>query len=334
MRAVPARCGAVLMTSHPKSPVQGILLALGAFGVFATHDVAVKLLGGNYAVFQILFFSVLFGFPFVTVMLLRDPTHGTLRPNHPWWTGLRTAAAVVTGLTAFYAFSVLPLAQTYAILFASPLLITVLAVPVLGETVGWRRALAVCAGLIGVIIVLRPGSADLGLGHVAALVAAGCGALASVIVRKIGRNERSAVLILYPMVANFVIMGSAMPFFYRPMPLEDLGLVLVIAGFGFLGTLCLIGAYRRADAALVAPMQYSQILWASAYGWLFFSETIDTATFIGSAVIIASGLYIVLREARGGTSRQTPVLRTRSRAETGTLPRVSPMLRAQDKDRL
>lgn len=320
------------MSSAPSSSLSGVLLGLAAFGIFATHDVAVKALGGTYAPFQIVFFSVLLGFPLVTIMLLRDASFANLFPNHPWWSGLRTVAVVVTGISAFYAFSVLPLAQTYAILFAAPLLITILAVPILGEKVGWRRGLAVLVGLAGVIVVLRPGTTELTLGHTAALVAAGLGALASVIVRKIGREERAAVLMLYPMVANVVVMGAILPFVYKPMPAEDFGLMIIVAVFGFVATLCLIGAYRRADAALVAPMQYSQIIWAVGYGWFFFGESVDTPTLLGTGIIIASGLYIVLREARGGRSATTPVLRTRSRAETGTAPRVSQILTDAEKD--
>jgi len=226
----------------PSSNLRGALLALVAFAVFATHDVLIKYLGGSYSPFQIVFFSVLFGFPFVTVLLLRDQTEANLLPTHPWWSLARTLASVVTAFTVFYAFSVLPLAQTYAILFAAPLLITVLAIPLLGEKVGWRRGLAVLVGLAGVIVVLRPGETDLSLGHLAALVGAVSSALASVIVRKIGREERSVVLILYPMVANFVLMGAALPFVYQPMPLLDLGAQAVIAALALVGTACVIAA--------------------------------------------------------------------------------------------
>ncbi|MEM7711835.1 MAG: DMT family transporter, partial [Pseudomonadota bacterium] len=95
-------------------------------------------------------------------------------------------------------------------------------------------------------------------------------------------------------------------------------------------SLALIVAYRRTEAALVAPMQYSQILWAALYGWLFFDETVDGGTALGAGIIIASGLYIVLRESRG-RSTNAPVLRTRSRAETGTSPRISPMLSLKER---
>ncbi|TFL18031.1 DMT family transporter [Jannaschia formosa] len=307
------------------SPLFGIALALLSFALFSTHDIAVKLLGGSYAVFQVVFFSALFTFPLVTLMLLSDVQPGTLRPVHPWWTAVRTVSAVITGFGAFYAFSVLPLAQVYAIIFASPLVITVLSIPILGERVGLHRAGAVVVGLAGVLIVLRPGDLQLELGHLGALAAAFFGALSAVVMRKIGRDERTAVMMLYPLVANFVVMGCLLPFVYQPMPLPDLGLWVMMAVLAFAGGLFLIQAYRRADAVLVAPMQYSQIIWAALYGWLFFGESIDLQTGIGAAVIIVSGLYIVLREGRG-RSANSPVLRTRSRPETGTAFRVSPLL--------
>jgi drug/metabolite transporter (DMT)-like permease len=307
---------------------KGALFALLAFGVFSTHDVIVKILGGTYSPFQIVFFSVLLSFPLAMVMLIRDAKPGTLVPVHPWWLALRTGAAVVTGVSAFYAFSVLPLAQTYAILFAAPLLITILAIPVLGEKVRLRRWMAVLVGLVGVLVVLRPGQTDLTLGHLAALAAAIGGSLASIVVRKIGSEERPVVMLLYPMLVNFVLMACALPFVYIPMPIEHLGMLAVIAVFAWIASRLVIAAYQSGEAAIIAPMQYSQIIWASMFGYFFFDEVIDQATAIGAGIIIASGMYIVLRESRSGNSENTPVLRTRSRSETATTPRVSLFMRA------
>ena len=307
---------------------KGALLALLAFGIFSTHDVVVKILGGLYSPIQIVFFSVLLSFPLAMVMLMRDATPGTLVPVHPWWLALRTVAAVITGVSAFYAFTVLPLAQTYAILFASPLLITILALPVLGEKVRLRRWMAVLVGLGGVLVVLRPGQTDLSLGHLAALAAAIGGSVASIIVRKIGSEERPVVMLLYPMMVNFIVMACALPFVYQPMPIEHLGLLAIIAAFAWVASRLVIAAYQAGEAAIIAPMQYSQIIWASLFGFLFFEETIDQPTAIGAGIIIASGMYIVLRESKSGNSENTPVLRTRSRSVTGTSARVSLFLRA------
>lgn len=316
-----------------QSNLRGALLALAAFGIYATHDVVVKFLGGSYSAFQIIFFSGLLGFPLVTIMLMGDRTDGNLIPKHPWWTAVRTVSAVLTGVGGFYAFSVLPLAQTYAILFAMPILITLLAIPILGEKIGLRRGIAIVVGLAGVIIVLRPGTVDLNLGHLAALTAATTGAMTSVIVRKIGNDERPVVLMLYPMVANFLVMGCALPFVYFPMPLFHFGALALMAALGITAGLLVIAAYRTAPAIIVAPMQYSQMLWAVLYGWLFFDEGLDLYTGIGAAVIIASGIYIVLREGTPQVSENRPVLENRSRFDTGAFPRIGLWMRLFDRRR-
>lgn len=308
-----------------------MLFALGGFAVFSSHDVVIKFLGGDYdySPFQILFFSVLMGFPFATLMLMSDREAGTLRPTNPGWVALRTVAGVVTGASAFYAFSVLPLAQVYAFIFAAPLLITVLSIPILGEKVGVHRWAAVVLGLVGVLIVLRPGAEPLTLGHIAGLTAAAGSATVSVITRKVGRQERAAVLMLYPMMANFLLMGAILPFVYKPLPVEHLGLLAVMAALGFTGGLCIIAAYRNADAAIIAPMQYSQIVWGAAFGFLIFAEIPDRYTGIGATVIIVAGLYVVIRESIGGRSEYTPVLRTRTRPGAASSPNIGAMLRAR-----
>lgn len=293
--------------------LKGIAFALAGYAVFSSHDAIIKFLGGAYSPFQILFFSVLLSFPLATLMLMHDRMQANLRPVYPGWMAVRTLAGTVTGGAAFYAFSVLPLAQVYAFIFAAPLLITVLSIPVLGERVGIHRWTAVVVGLAGVMIVLRPGGEALTAGHIAGLTAATGSAIVSVITRKVGKEERAAVMMLYPMMSNIVIMGAILPFVYRPMPVEHLGLLAVVAGLGFTGGLCIIAAYRNADAAMVAPMQYSQIIWGAGLGLLFFGELPDQFTGLGAGVIIASGLYVVIRESFGGRSENMPVLRTRSR---------------------
>lgn len=221
---------------------QGALCALAAFAAFASHDAIIKALGSTLSPVQMLFFATLFGFPLVGLMLMQDRTDGTLLPRHPWWVALRTLSAAVGALSAFYAFTVLPLAQVYAILFAAPPRITLLAIPILGERVRLRRGLAVLAGL------------------------------------------------------------------------------------GFLGMLLVIAAYRAGEAVVIAPMQYSQFLWATLWGLVFFAEAPDAATLLGAGIVIASGTYIVLREGRA--SRTRPVLAARSRAGTPTAPALPPSAEA------
>lgn len=305
------------------SNVRGAALALLAMGLYATHDVVIKTLGTQYPALQVLFFSSLLSFPLVTLVVMRDPTPGTLRPANPGWVALRTVAGVVAGMGSFFAFSRLPLAQVYAILFSAPLLVTILSIPILGERVGLHRWGAVAAGLVGVLIVLRPGAQPLDGGHLAALAAALASATTAVILRKLGRSERPLVLLMWPMLGNFVATGISLTLDYRPMELPHLGLTALIACLGLVAGFLLILAYRAGEAAIVAPMQYSQILWATAYGWIFFGEILDLPTVLGACVIIGSGIYIVWREGRGGNSANRPVTASRIRAETVTAPRTS-----------
>ena len=295
--------------------IAGPLLALLAFALYATHDVIVKVLGHNYSVFQILFFAGLLSFPIAMGMLMRDRTPGTLLPVHPWWVLARTLAIILAGLGGFYAFTVLPLAETYAILFATPLIVTLLSIPVLGERVGIHRGLAVVLGLVGVLIVLRPGGEALSLGHLAALVAAAATATSSVIVRRLGDGERSVVLMIYPLIGSVALMGVLMVPGYVAPELLDLALMGGVAVLGFTATLLVIYAYRMADAAVVAPMQYSQMLWAVFFGMMFFDETPDLWTLVGAGVIIASGLYILTREARRDVSANQPASVAQARIE-------------------
>ncbi|MGB1638190.1 MAG: DMT family transporter, partial [Paracoccaceae bacterium] len=265
--------------------------ALLGFALFSAHDLAVKYLGGQYSTFQIIFFSVLFSFPMVFLMHLRERNADNLFPKHPWWSLLRVVATVVTGIS-----------------------------------VGIHRGSAVVVGLIGVLVVLRPGYVELGLGHAAGLTAAVGAAISSLIVRKIGNEERSTVLMIYPMFANLFLMAALLPGRYVPMALFDLGTVATMAILASLASLCIILAYKNGEASVVAPMHYSQMIWAIIYGYFFFAELPDRFTLIGACIIISSGLYVVFRESRVTVSKNTPVLRNKSRAETGTTPRISTLI--------
>lgn len=305
---------------------RGALFGLASFASFSTHDLVVKWLGETYPPTQILFFSILFGFPLLALMLISQKDAGSLRPRRPGWTALRAVSGAITAAAAFYAFSKLPMAEVYALVFAQPMLITLLAIPLLGETVGWRRRLAIAVGLVGVLIVLRPGPSGLSLAHAAAGLAAVTGALTAVIVRKIGREENNAVLLVYPMLTNFVLMGTTLAFFYKPMPVSALGANAAVAALGFVGMSLMILAYRNGTATTVAPMQYSQMIWAILFGALFFNEFPDWPTLLGVSVIILSGIAILWRESDPGVSENQPVL-NKGAPSMGAYPRIFPGLR-------
>ncbi len=305
--------------STQNTTLRGLGFAFLGFAVFASHDALIKVLGGTYSVMQIIFFATLFSFVPMAVTILTDRTTGNFLPHHPWLVLLRSALMVTSMVCAFYAFSVLPLAEVYSLLFAFPLFVTVLSIPILGEVVRIQRWAAVGVGLIGVLIVLRPGATDITLGHMAALTAAFCSALGSVLVRKIGNEERSAVLILYPMLLAIVVMSLMQPAVYQPPSLLHLAMMALVGVFSVIAQHLIILAYRAAPAGVVAPSQYSQIIWATLFGMIFFGERPDGWVAVGASVIIASGIFVVWRESRSNTtSANTPVLRVRSpRSDTG-----------------
>lgn len=310
------------MSDTQQSPLRGLGFAFAAFGLFATHDAVIKVLGANYAVFQIIFFAMLFAFVPMSILMLADRQVDNFRPHHPWLILIRATTSVIAMSTAFYAFTVLPLAEVYALLFATPLLITAMAAWLLGEPVRAQRWAAVVVGLIGVIIVLRPGVIAISFGHVCALIAAFCSALGSIIMRKIGGEERTAVMILYPMLSSIVAMGLLLPFVYVPMALVDFGLAASVGVMSVFAQMMIITGYRVAPAAVVAPTQYSQILWATAFGALFFDELPDVWVGIGATIIIASGVFIVWRESRPQVSERNPILRNPNpRYDAGPSPK-------------
>lgn len=310
------------MHGESNALVRGLGLAFLGFALFATHDAIIKAVGQHYSIFQIIFFAMLFAFVPMSIAMLADQKPANFRPRHPWLVMLRAILALIAMSAGFFAFVRLPLAEVYALLFATPLLITVLSVPLLGETVRARRWAAVVVGLVGVMIVLRPGVTSLSVGHLAALCSAFAAASAAIIVRKIGAQERSAVLILYPMLSSIVLMGATLPWVYKPVDLTSLALMAAVGLMSVTAQLCTITAYRHAPAAVIAPTQYSQILWATVFGMAFFSERPDAMVALGASIVIASGIFIVWRESRPDVSERNPVLKTPNpRFDAGPSPR-------------
>jgi drug/metabolite transporter (DMT)-like permease len=207
-------------------------------------------------------------------------------------------ASITTALTIFYAFKTLPLAEVYAIIFATPLVITALSIPILGERVGWRRWMAILVGLVGVVIVLQPGVTPISLAHLATVVAVFSGAFVSITIRKIAADERTGTMMFYPTAVNILVMIPLLPGTWITPDATALAMSAAMAAFGYGGMMFLLAAYRRAGAAVVAPMQYSQMLWAVLYGALFFAEIPAPRVAYGAAIIIASGIYILWRESR------------------------------------
>ncbi len=308
------------MATNENSALKGVGTALIAFALFSTHDALVKSLTGIHA-FQIAFFAILFSFLPFSALLAVDPVERSLRPNSPFLIGLRCIFNSGSIICAFYAFSVLPMAQVYAMLFATPILITLLSIPMLGERVRIIRWIAILLGLSGVMIVLNPTATSFSIGHLSALLAAVFAACNSINTRKIGNTEHSATLLIYPMLGNVLVSAALMIFVYKPMPGVALLTCALIGLLSVAGHRILISAFRNTEAQFIAPTQYSQIIWASIFGTLFFNEPLRTTTVVGSMVIILSGVLFIWRELV--TSTNMPVLKSRNVRASGGPPLVS-----------
>jgi drug/metabolite transporter (DMT)-like permease len=274
----------------------GIGLGALAFGLFSLMDATVKWLSATYPVPQILACNALFALLPVWVMAMRRGGRGQLRTCRLGLHLLRGLLGTASGMLAFYAYSRLPLADAYAIIFTTPLLITALSVPILGEAVGWRRWSAVVVGFVGVLVMLRPGVAPIGAGNLAALGAACAAACAVLLMRKLSVTDTTTSIAFYSNVTAVVLTGIAFgPMFIVPS-LHDLALMATSGLLGGSALLVLIAAYRRSPAALVAPFQYSQMLWAILLGALLWGDLPEPVMLLGAAIVTASGLFILYRE--------------------------------------
>ncbi len=275
---------------------RGVIYAVLVFACFSTGDALVKWLTTGYSIFQLTFVSYLFAVIPIGALVARTGGWASLRPRHPGWVIVRSLMLATEGLLCYYAFSRMPLAEVYPLIFVTPILVTLLAVPLLGERVGWRRMTAVVVGFLGVVIVLRPGFRVLDAGHAAALASTLCFSLSILILGRL-RNENYGAL-LVTLVAVKIVIGAALmlPFGgFTPMAPTDIVLVAAVGILGGLAHVFLVLAVRDAPASLVSPFQYSQMLWAIFYGAVVFGDWPDGVTLVGAAVIIGAGMFIMER---------------------------------------
>ncbi len=295
--------------------LKGVAVGLLTYGLFSSTDASVKALGGfGMPVFEINFMVTLI--TFVGTIGFAKPRaekwSEVFHLNRPGLVLVRAFCGVGAGLCGVYAFTTLPLAEAYALLFLMPAFATVLSIPLLGEEVGWRRGLAVVAGFAGVLLVVRPGFRELHLGHLAAALAALLSALAMITLRVLGRTEKRvsvlAVVYIVVLVVNLPFMLAT----FRPISAAEGGLLLYAGLVGGIGQITMMIATKLAPANRVAPTQYSQIVWAVTYGALFFNEFPDWVAFLGMALVAGSGLFTFFREEQlHQWSRRMPLLRNR-----------------------
>ena len=293
--------------------LKGVALGFFTYAMFSTADALVKSLGGELPVMEIVFLATLSSFLVILILRPRgERWRDMFRMNHPKRVMLRALCGIVAGICSTLAFTTIPLAEAYALIFLAPVLVTLMSIPLLGEKVGWRRISAVGLGLAGVLLVVKPGFRELHVGHLAAFIVAFTGATSMIILRMIGHTERKVSLIGVVMVSALVVSGILMiPDFVWPSTdaLLKVGLIGIVAG---VAQMTLMAATRAAPANRVAPAQYSQIVWAVVFGALFFAEVPDWIALIGIGMIGLSGLFTLLREDKvSGWPRRIPLLRNR-----------------------
>jgi drug/metabolite transporter (DMT)-like permease len=276
----------------------GIACAVIGIAFMALFDAMAKFLGEGYGVVQLVFFRNFFGLLFVLLLVARSGGLGSLSSRHPVLHFLRAAFALGATFSFFIGLQFMPLAEAFALTFAGPIFITVLSIPVLGETVGLRRWTAVLVGFVGVVIMLRPGSEALRVEALLPLTAALCYAFIMLLSRKLARRESVGAVMFWTAVIGILVSGAALPFDWLAPTPRDWALFILLGLLGSLTMWFMTLAYRHAPAAVVAPFDYTILLWGLMLGWVIWRELPDPEIWPGAAILIGCGFYITHRETR------------------------------------
>jgi drug/metabolite transporter (DMT)-like permease len=288
---------------HPSGNLRSIVAMLVAVGFFALMDAVLKALSARYPVLQIAALRGATALPLVVAYITwRGAWHTVARIRWP----LHLLRGVL-GITMLALFTLgvreLPLSAAYTLFFISPLLITLLSVPVLRERVPPAHWWAIAGGFVGVLIALRPSGGDLQAGLVttgglAVLGAALCYAVTAVTGRLVSRTDSSESVVLSMMLMMALGAGALAAPQWVAIQTGDGWLLLALAITGFCGQLAITEAFRHGQASAVAPFEYSALAWGLGLDWLIWQSLPAAHTWLGAAIIIGSGLYVVRREKR------------------------------------
>ena len=289
-------------------PTLGILLMVCGVACFAVMDATIKWLTEDFAVTQIVALRSWFGLPVLFALVYLEGGISSLKTTRPGAHSLRYLLVLALSFSFFWVLSQMKLVDAIAITFASPILIAALSVPVLKESVGIHRWLAILVGFVGILIMLRPGSGVFQWASVVALGSTIVYAILMITTRALKSTESTAALMFYPQVGMAITGAVFVPFFWIPPSPVELGLFALAGTFGSLGILCLTNAFRLAPAATVSPFEYSALIWAALLGYFLWQEIPDKFIVLGSTVVISSGMYILYRETikTGGVQPKLP----------------------------
>ncbi|MFZ1428333.1 MAG: DMT family transporter [Geminicoccaceae bacterium] len=273
---------------------RGILITLLAMLMFGLMDAASKYLSTRYPTPQIIWLRYVFTIPLMVLVLGPSGARRSLRSARPWLQVLRSMLLVTEIGLVVWCFGRLPLADVHAILALTPLAVTALAVPLLGEAVGPRRWAAIGVGLLGVLLIVRPGIGAIQPASLVALLSVALYALYQVLTRLVGRVDSAETSLLWQLVVGAMVLSVVVPFAWRPPPLEHWPLFVLVAALGGVGHYAMIKALQLSPAAVVQPFTYTLLLWAVIIGYLGFGDVPDALTLVGAGVVVAAGIYSVL----------------------------------------
>jgi drug/metabolite transporter (DMT)-like permease len=284
--------------------LRGILLMCAGVSMFPFMNAAVKLLGAHYPVAQIVWAR--FTGHLVIMLLVFLPRYGRrlLATRRPGVQIGRSLLMLVSNMMFVVAIARVPLASASAIGFTSPLIVTALSVPLLHESVGIRRWSAVIVGFAGALLVVRPGTGLHDPAVLLLLLSSAAYALYQIATRWVGLYDDAAVGIVFSALLGSLIMSAALPFVFV-MPQEPLD-ILLFCSLGLLGGAghyLVIRAFQSGPAAVIAPLGYVELVGTATLGYLIFGNFPDAWTWLGAAIIIASGIYIAFRERRRRAAR-------------------------------
>jgi drug/metabolite transporter (DMT)-like permease len=288
---------AVMAPRGALSPTaRGILLMLATMAFFVAADTTAKVLTQTYPAAQIVWGRFAFNFLIVAVCvgpgLLR-----AFRTRRPLLQLARSVLQVGSTASFFGALFFLPIATAITLAFLQPLLITALSVPLLGERVGPRRWAAIACGFLGVMIIMRPGAA-MEWAALLPLATAAFSALYQLATRAVAAVDPVMTTLFYTAALGTLLSSAAVPFFWQAPDLAGWCLLAMVGLLSGVGHLLMIRAYALASASLLAPFTYTQLVWATLFGFLVFGDVPDGWTAGGAAVIVGSGLYVFHRERR------------------------------------
>lgn len=271
---------------------------IGLLGM-SLMDACAKLLGEGYAISQVIMVRNGVGVLLVLAFVLfSGDGFRSLRAERIGLLILRTVFSLAAAFLFFTGLRYMPLADAFAIAFTAPLFITALSVPILGEQVGIRRWMAVIVGFIGVLVVIQPGTSSFRIEALLPLSAALGYALTMLVSRKMTRDMTTSSIMFWSSLGAALATLTMMPSQWQTPTSSDLAIFLFMGVTGTFGIALITQAYRFAPAAVIAPFDYSALLWAILLGWFIWGDLPGPNVWLGASVLIASGLYILHRETR------------------------------------